>query len=219
MRKTWIVVVAVVVVLVALAYVGSPYLAARDFVAAAKAGETDKLEAAVDFPAVRASLKTQLTAAVTARLQNDPAMRGNPFAGLGTMLMPSILNRMVDSVVTADSIAALARAGRIVHVGSASAQAQASEHDLHYLSLNRFEVTVRRKDQPGDPTNLVFERRGLFGWKLVRIELPQDALTPSDDLPSTIPPPPPEDDTPDTGSPLDQQRDDGPVNAAASSTI
>lgn len=203
MRKTWIVATGVVVALFALAYIGSPYLAARDFVAAAKAGETAKLEAAVDFPAVRASLKPQLRAAMAARLRNDPAMRGNPFAGLGGMLMPSLLDRIVDSVVTADGVAALARAGKVVRPGDTQAAAESSQHDLHFLSLDRFEVTVRRKDMGGDPTNLVFERRGLFGWKLVRIDLPQDALT-APDLPSSIPPPPPQDDTPDAGPPDDQ---------------
>jgi len=204
MRKTWIVVIGAVVALFALAYIVSPYLAARDFVAAAKAGEAEKLERAVDFPAVRASLKPQLTAAMTTRLQNDPTMRGNPFAGLGAMLMPSILNRMVDSVVTADGIAALVRAGKMERSDDGLAAAQRPEHDLRYLSLNQFEVTVLRKDARGDPINLVFERRGLFAWKLVRIDLPQDALT-APDLPSTIPPPPPEDDMPDGD---DQPRSD-----------
>ena len=143
---------------------------------------------------------------MTTRLQSDPAMRGNPFAGLGAMLMPSILNRMVDSVVTPDSIAALVRAGKVARPGGSPAATQPPEHDLHYLSLNQFEVTVRRKDERGDPTNLVFERRGLFTWKLVRIDLPQDALT-APDLPSTIPPPPPEDDAPEAGGRPDSDPD------------
>lgn len=196
MRKGWIIAIGVALALVALAYGASPYVAVRGFVAAAKQGDAAKLGASVDFPAVRADLKPQLTAAVTTRMERDPHMRGNPLAGLGVMLMPTILDRMIDSVVTPDGIAALVRAGKVGRAATSEAAPQRVDYDYGYVALDRFAVTLRRKDTLGDPVRLVFERRGLFSWKLVRITLPQSSLTgpaeatpaeasPSDDAPGS----------------------------------
>ncbi|WP_066590065.1 DUF2939 domain-containing protein [Sphingomonas pruni] len=177
MRKGWIIAIGVALALFALAYGASPYVAVRGFVAAAKQGDAEKLRGSVDFPAVRADLKPQLTAAVTTRMEHDPQMRGNPFAGLGAMLMPSILDRMIDSVVTPEGIAALVRAGKVGHVETNSAAPRRVDYILHYITRDRFGVAVRRQGTVGDPVNLIFERRGLFAWKLVRIALPQSSLT------------------------------------------
>ena len=85
MRKGWIIAIGAAFTMFALAYGASPYLAVRGFVAAAKQGDAEKLRGSVDFPAVRADLKPQLTAAVTTRMEHDPAMRGNHRAcGSGT---------------------------------------------------------------------------------------------------------------------------------------
>lgn len=177
MRKGWIIAIGAALAAFLLAYGASPYVAVRGFVAAAKQGDAEKLRGSVDFPAVRADLKPQLAAAVTTRMERDPEMRGNPFAGLGAMLMPSILDRMIDSVVTPDGIAALVRAGKVGHADTGSAASRRVDYVLHYITRDRFGVTVRRQGAVGDHVNLVFERRGLFTWKLVRIALPQSSLT------------------------------------------
>jgi hypothetical protein len=182
MRKGWIIAIGAALALFALAYGASPYVAVRGFVAAAKQGDAEKLRGSVDFPAVRADLKPQLTAAVTTRMERDPAMRGNPLAGLGAILMPSILDRMIDSVVTPEGIAALVRAGKVGHAETESMAPRRVDYGFHYVALNRFDVTLRRQGAAGDPVNLVFQRRGLFAWKLVRIALPQSSLAgPADD--------------------------------------
>jgi hypothetical protein len=181
MRKGWIIAIGAAFAVFALAYGASPYVAVRGFVAAAKQGDAEKLGAAVDFPAVRADLKPQLTAAVTTRMERDPAMRGNPLAGLGAMLMPSILDRMIDSVVTPEGIAALVRAGEVGRAETASTAPRRVDYGFHYVALNRFDVTLQRQGAVGDPVNLVFQRRGLFAWKLIRIVLPQSSLTGSAD--------------------------------------
>ena len=177
MRKGWIIAIGTALALVALAYGASPYVAVRGFVAAAKAGDAQKLGASVDFPAVRADLKPQLTQAVTTRMERDPQMRGNPLAGLGMILMPTILDRMIDSVVTPDGIAALVRAGKVGHSGAAAASSQRVDYDYQYVALDRFRVTLRRKGAADDSASLIFARRGLFSWRLVRIALPQSTLT------------------------------------------
>lgn len=183
MRKGWIIAIGAALAIFALAYGASPYVAVRGFVAAAKQGNAEKLRGSVDFPAVRADLKPELTTAVTTRMERDPVMRGNPFAGLGAMLMPSILDRMIDSVVTPEGIAALVRAGKVGHAETESTARRPVDYDFHYIALNRFDVALRRQGAAGDPVTLVFQRRGLFAWKLVRIALPQSSLTGPADAP------------------------------------
>lgn len=177
MRKGWIIAIGAAFVLFALVYGASPYVAVRGFLAAAKQGDAEKLRGSVDFPAVRADLKPQLSAAVATRMEHDPAMRGNPLAGLGKILMPSILDRMIDSVVTPEGIAALVRAGKVGHTDADSPGPQRVDYVFHYIARDHFGVTLRRRSAAGDPVTLTFERRGLFTWRLVRIALPQSSLT------------------------------------------
>lgn len=59
------------------AYAGSPYLAASNLKDAAISGDADQLESQVDFPAVRESLKSQISAALTQKMNSDPGMKDN----------------------------------------------------------------------------------------------------------------------------------------------
>lgn len=175
MSRKWIVGIAAALALLAIAYAGSPYLAARNLREAALGADVDKLDAAIDFPAVRDGLKSQMSAAMAKRVNNDPGMKGNPFAGLGMMLMPTIVDRMVDTLVTPDGISALIRRGR---PGTDAAGVRSPNPDISYrysyIGIDRFRVRMvnRKHDEP--MPSLIFERRGLFSWKLVRLDLPED---------------------------------------------
>ncbi|TPG40517.1 DUF2939 domain-containing protein [Sphingomonas koreensis] len=174
--KTIFVILALVVVLFVAAYAASPLLAVRGFVGAARSGDADRLEANVDFPAVRESLKSRLGAALMGHIQNDPEMKDNPFAGLATMMGPAIVDRMIDTIITPDGIAAMVRQGKL-HQDSSAAKTPAEHVDYgySYLSLDRFRVTLNGKDA-ANPLKLIFERRGLFSWKLVKIDIPDSVF-------------------------------------------
>lgn len=165
------------VILFAGAYVGSPYWAALQFKEAALSGDVDRLESAVDFPAVRESLKGQLTAAMTEKMASDPEMRSNPFSAFGLALMPVFVGRMIDAFVTPDAIAAMIKQGRAER-GKQKTQADPNvRYSYSYRSLDRFDVAVRGvKVSPTEAPHFTFERRGLFAWKLIRLEIPPSAL-------------------------------------------
>lgn len=107
--KKWVAVAAALLLIVGCIYFGSPYYAILSLRNAAIEADTDKLAARVDFPSGRDSLKPQLSATLMAKMQNDPEMRNNHFARMGAMMLPAIIDRMVDSFVTPDAIAALMR--------------------------------------------------------------------------------------------------------------
>jgi len=176
MRKGWVIAAGAVLASFALAYFASPYLAVRQFALAARNGDADRLAASVDFPAVRSALKPQLSAAVAARVDRDPGMRGNPLAGLGLMLVPTILDRMVDSVVTPNGMATLVRLGRTSPSSGTGGAPERVDYRYGYAGIDHFRLTVRRRDNGEQSIGMTFERRRWLAWKLVRIDIPQTML-------------------------------------------
>lgn len=174
MRK-WIAVAVALLVIAGGIYLGSPYYAVYSLRNAALEADTDKLEASVDFPAVRESLKSQMSAAMMTKMQNDPEMRDNPFAGLGAMMMPAIIDRMVDSFVTPDGIAAMMRGQKPADRSAAQANPDI-ESRTEYVSLDRFRVRLHNKKLNEDGPSFLLERRGFATWKLIKLELPADLL-------------------------------------------
>lgn len=179
---------ALAVALALTAYFASPVLALHSLTAAAKAGDRGKLERGIDFPAVRESLKVQLKAAMTRSINDDPKLRDNPFAALGQLLLGGVVDKVVDTYATPDAIANMVATNRAPSQISSppapgapaepppepeSKAKSKTELRYGYEDLNHFRATYRdADDQPGEEFGLLLERRGLFKWKLVRIELP-----------------------------------------------
>ena len=178
-----------VALILAVVYVASPVLALKGLTDAAKAGNRDELAERVDFPAVRESLKIQLKAVMTRSFAQDPALRDNPFAALGQMLLVGVVDKAVDAYATPDAIAAMvassrppkditATPGQAPPPEAAAPAEPASEKSkmetrYAYQGLNHFRVSYHEPGKPEDSDfRLVLERQGFFKWKLVRIELP-----------------------------------------------
>lgn len=171
------------------AYAASPLLAVRALQAAAQAGDADKLQRLVDFPAVRESLKGQLNALVIESMQSDPELRDNPFAGFAAVLAPAIVNQAVDGYVTPDGLARMLQAKPPAPTTlptaeappSAEAGVQVGKATIKhgYRDFDTYTVTSTGADKPGAQFNFVLHRQGLFGWKLARIELPKSLGKPT----------------------------------------
>lgn len=177
----------VLAALVIAGYFASPILALQGLTAAAKAGDKARLESAVDFPAVRESLKSQLKASMARKLEEDPKLRDNPFAAFGQMLLVGVVDKAVETYATPDAIANMVATneppknigatpgGPVVEQPQPEVKKAKSDTEVHYgyVDLDHFRATYRdRKDGDQEPFGLVLERRGLFKWKLVKIELP-----------------------------------------------
>jgi hypothetical protein len=185
-QRSWIIItVGVAVVIGASAYGLSPFLAFKQLRDAAKSGDRDRLEEVVDFPAVRENLKSQFTAGLVRSIGADPKMHGNPFAAVGALLVPAITDRIVDSIVTPDGIAAMLSQGKVSKPGGEPISESTAANDppdletaLSYRTLNRFHAELRRRDQPDTTLALTLERRGWFGWRLIRIDIPDSLFRP-----------------------------------------
>src|ERR1700761_3917135 len=101
-----IVTLIVIVVIAALGFAyATPYIALNNLKRAADARDAATVNQYVDFPALRESLKQQVTALLARRL--DVKSNGNPLAALGAMIGVALIGPLVDSYATPDGVAAL----------------------------------------------------------------------------------------------------------------
>ena len=174
--KRWLVLI-LVGVLALTAYVGSgPYRTMRAIRVAVQAQDAAALSRQVDFPAVRASLKAQLSDRLVRKA--GAGLQSSVFAGLGLRLADSLLGHAVDTMVTPLGLGAImegrkewAHASNGFAPPDPSAQPVDPLHGVvyRYESPSRFTATIR--DGQGLPTVFVVTRRGL-DWQLSDIRLP-----------------------------------------------
>ncbi|MEX3934720.1 DUF2939 domain-containing protein [Paraburkholderia phymatum] len=96
----------VIVIVAALGFTyASPYIALDRLKRAADARDVETVNEYVDYPALRESLKLQVTGLLTRRL--DVRHNGNPLAAIGAMIGVALIGPLVDAYATPDGVAAL----------------------------------------------------------------------------------------------------------------
>ena len=167
-------------VVLAAAYAASPLFAFQQLKQAAHDGDKDRLEALVDFPAVRDSMKQQVEGRVVKLAQKADGI-GLPGTVLGKL--GSIFgDRAVDKMVTPESISTMVQLGetprqhrkRLKDAGEDAKNVPTQDVVTHYayLTPDRFRVGVASAAAPDAEIALLLDRRGLFGWRVEAIELP-----------------------------------------------
>ena len=142
------------------AYVGSPWLSFHQIGEAARAHDQDRLEALVDYPAVREGMKHEV--------DSGPTKLSRTMAGVGFAPVQAV-----------GKLGAMHGDRKIKKLISAQALADLVEGDASYayLTADRVRITVTRASR--SPAGFVLERHGLFGWKLVKLELPGEKVAPA----------------------------------------
>ncbi|MCL4454433.1 MAG: DUF2939 domain-containing protein [Deinococcus sp.] len=147
--------------LLAAWFLAQPYIIVSQMSRAAKAGDTNALSPHVDYPALRESIKSALTAAIEKQASSQP---GNDLAAsLSTAFTKMIVGPAVEALVTPELVAAMLRGQK--PLGKSSSKDSDTKFSMGYESLNRFVVHARNKTSPQDDLQLVFTRSGL-SWKL-----------------------------------------------------
>lgn len=189
--KKWLwLIVALLIALVA--YVGAgPYLTVRAIRSAVERQDAAALSKQVDFPALRTSLKAQLTDRMVR--EAGPDVQSSTLGAIGLSLAGGLIGGVVDAMVTPTGLGALIEGRKVwkrVDDGFSSApepvvapvdgsDAPAASPPAaprpfdgakyRYESLSRFTATVQ--DDSGRPIQFVMTRDGL-NWKLSDIRLP-----------------------------------------------
>ena len=121
MRRKWLAVAAVLIVLVSAAvwYFESPAWTLKQMAEAAQARDADKLSSYIDYPKLRESTKSQLKAAMAAKLTSGSS---NGFEALGMMMGMSMVDNMIDGMLSPDGMEAMFAAEKVRKFGCAAGQ-------------------------------------------------------------------------------------------------
>lgn len=175
MKKITIAAAVAAAALAVTAY-ASPYYALHQIKAALAERNADALAEHVDFPALRASVKTQLEAGM-ARSIAATAGSDNPLAALGQSIASAMLGKMVDTMVSPAGVVALVNKSAISPQADANTNADTpadgaqkkAGYSAGYAGVNTF--VVRAKNGNAQDGALVLLRHGVWGWKLSSIEI------------------------------------------------
>jgi hypothetical protein len=154
----------VVIASSALWYFESPAWTLKGMKDAAQSHDADALNAYIDYPALRESLKGELSARMIAEAQKDKS----GFGALGLAVGSAMMGPVIDRLVSSSGMRAALLASRVERAPlAASALHLPKQPVIVRRSFSEFIVTA--KDRPN--SGLVFRRHGL-SWMLSGVELP-----------------------------------------------
>jgi hypothetical protein len=155
---------------------------------AAEAHDSEGLRELVDFESVRARLEEDVRS-----MGDEPGereLRAGPMAGLNRSRMNQVVDSMVETMVSPQSIVAMLDRGTVEAAAAPSAGRAAEGKevapkpaeravvtDQAYESYSRYRISVWPADEArANGVSLYLRRDGPFKWKLDRVELPQALL-------------------------------------------
>jgi hypothetical protein len=168
------------IALAVVSFFAAPAVAFFGIRSAAQSDDVAGLQGLVDFDAVRASLRPQLSGRPEA-MTPPPSFMNDPIGAFRRQFeeVAAPQGPNPDAYLTPDAIDGLTRAeGRYAAVRTAASgtdDASAPWPKPVYWGINRTRMAVT--DEGGSDTVFTFERKGPFEWKLVHIGLP-DGSTP-----------------------------------------
>lgn len=186
MKKLYISLFALAVLAAGFWLYTGPQRALRDIKVAADAGDVEGVRERVDMPAVKESLKEQFMSRMQQKLDADPEVKDNPFAGLGAMFAFTMVDKIVDAAITPTHLVALLQGNRAAAFDSnseapakeAAREPLDSKADLEgsYNSLDRYTLHVLDKKTHQQLVGLTMHRDGL-SWRLTAVQLPEAEAT------------------------------------------
>ena len=176
------------VIAAAISFFAAPAVAFLAVRSAAEANDAAALARLIDYPAVRQSLRPQLTGNPAAQAP-APSFLEDPIGAVRRQFeAPPVAAEDVDAYLTPAARAALTRGeGRFARQRTAAAPSAGGGPipTPVYWGVNRARLAVT--DDGGSRTLFTFERRGPFEWRLAHIGLPEGAAPAS----AATPPAPP----------------------------
>lgn len=178
---SWILALAI---LAGVVYLGSPYYAVYRLVQAARAGDGHTVAGFVDFPAVRSTLKPQLSGYLQREIAQQAAQPHSLWDRLKLAVAPYLVGPSTDFVVTPETVAAMIRTGKPPHLTGAvdgkparladdKGPGDARTSHLGYVGddLDQFHAEVSSRAHPSARVDLRLLRRGFFTWRVVSLDL------------------------------------------------
>ncbi|CDO37262.1 DUF2939 domain-containing protein [Novosphingobium sp. KN65.2] len=150
-------------------YLASPVLAMSGLHDAVMSGDKDEMKERVDFPSVRESLKSQMRAYLVAEMAKEKD--DNPFGALGAAFAMSLVDNLIDGIVSPEGMKAMVESGKMKGPeDTSSGGGRDVEWVIERHGFDRF-VAVPEVDEGEKVPRMIFKRDGV-GWDLVEIEIP-----------------------------------------------
>lgn len=167
-----------------LAYVASPYVSIYNFVKALQAGDQKILQEHMDFPAVRSSVQHQVNKAMQKNIKRN---KYNPLAILGIAVTSTVVNGMVECILTPAGLSEIIQYGdlqnplealngyKIPVVAKSTQVKKAKEYNfdmiksIGFSGFNKFIVKIAVQKNT-KPVVLIFVRQD-FAWLLKDIDI------------------------------------------------
>jgi hypothetical protein len=186
-KKLQVSIIAIVLLIFTFVYT-SPYLAIYQIRQALKNEDSAALAAYVDFPSVRQGIKDQLNTELVKKFPEHAQASQGGFAAFGALLASSMIDKMVDVMVSPQGVAMLLQGKKLKESLPFQAQPEQSEQQTQageqakeklsyrgkYQAFNRFTVEIHHP-QKQPPINVILQRQGL-SWKVTQIVLPIEQL-------------------------------------------
>ena len=181
-------IVAIILLVFAFVYT-SPYLTIYQIRQALKNEDSAALAAYVDFPSVRQGIKDQLNTELVKKFPEHAQASEGGFAAFGALLASSMVDKMVDVMVSPQGVAMLLQGKKLKESLPFQTQPEQSEQQQtqagaqakeklsyrgKYQAFNRFVVQIQYP-YPKPPVTVTMQRQGL-SWKVTQIVLPIEQL-------------------------------------------
>lgn len=166
--------IAIIVMICGYLY-ATPYLALNNIKKAAQAGDSDTVSKYIDYPSVRQSFKDQMNAKMAKEVMKQD---NDGFAALGAMLASTMVDKMIDGIVTPEGMTLMLKGENLKDAEQDSQDPQTTEnqeqpkpeYEAGYTSMNDFEVAIKDQDQSKE-VKVLMVRDGL-SWKVHKIAVP-----------------------------------------------
>ena len=149
----------------------TPYMAVNRLQAAAERGDAQALNEMVDFPALRASIRTEVQSATARGIQKD----GGVFAAIGAAAAGFVVGPVVDAAVTPQGIGMLMKGQSPGDDAKDSDNGEDWREDVkinrRWEASDRFVVRYSDRASGDERIALVMRRDGLE-WRLSGIRFP-----------------------------------------------
>jgi Protein of unknown function (DUF2939) len=165
--------IAIIFSAISIWFYFTPYLTVRAMKSAVEAKDSSKLSDYIDFPAVKENLKVSLNAKFATKFTKEKDAK--PYGAFGTLLAAKLITPMIDALVTPESLAMMMK-GEKSQSTKGIDQKKPSDSDaditMFYENFDRFVVSVKNKGANEETLGMVFNRDGMFSWKLSSLLLP-----------------------------------------------
>ena len=175
-KSTYKIAILTITAMIVVWFYFTPYIAAYNMKKAAAANDSAALSSYINFISLKESLKASFNATLATDIVKKKG--NNPFEALGLALAATLMNPIIDALVTPESLAMMMQGNKpnlekeVINEENNNSTRSETDVTRKYESFDKFTVSFMKKGETEEPVTFVFHREGLLTWKLSALRLP-----------------------------------------------